>query len=135
MKPKVSRIIVLAMILAMTLTVVGCGKKFDNLDDFIASDEMQTELETVRESLAGSGMSIDIKADGDKLIYEYTLDQQVDATGMAESLEAAMDQQKDAFVQVAEELKKEVKVDNPAVVVKYLNNDGTEIFSKEYAPE
>lgn len=135
MKQKVSRIIVMAMILAMTLTVVGCGKKFDNLDDFIASDEMQTELETVRESLAGSGMSIDIKADGDKLIYEYTLDQQVDATGMAESLEAAMDQQKDAFVQVAEELKKEVKVDNPAVVVKYLNNDGTEIFSKEYAPE
>ncbi|WP_343249268.1 DUF4854 domain-containing protein [Diplocloster hominis] len=135
MKQKVSRIIVMAMILAMTLTVVGCGKKFDNLDDFIASDEMQTELETVRESLTGSGMSIDIKADGDKLIYEYTLDQQVDATGMAESLEAAMDQQKDAFVQVAEELKKEVKVDNPAVVVKYLNNDGTEIFSKEYAPE
>ncbi|MBU9735166.1 DUF4854 domain-containing protein [Diplocloster agilis] len=135
MKQKVSRIIVMALILAMTLTVVGCGKKFDNLDEFVASDEMQTELETVKESLAGSGMSVDIKADGEKLIYAYTLDQQVDPTGMAESLEAAMDQQKDAFIQVAEELKKEVKVDNPVVVVQYLNNDGSEIFSKEYAPE
>ena len=135
MKQKVSRVIVMALLLAMTLTVVGCGKKYDSVDDLVASDEMQSEMEEFKTTPNGSLMNLEIKADGEKLIYAYTLNQQVDPEALVESLEAALDEQKEAFSQAAKALKIEVKADNLSVIVQYLNNDGTEIYSREFTAE
>ena len=135
MKQKVSRVIVMALLLAMTLAVVGCGKKYDSVDDLVASDEMQSEMEEFKTTPNGSLMNLEIKADGEKIIYAYTLNQQVDPEALVESLEAALDEQKDAFSQAAKALKKEVKADNLSVIVQYLNNDGTEIYSREFTAE
>ena len=70
MKQKVSRVIVMALLLAMTLTVVGCGKKYDSVDDLVASDEMQSEMEEFKTTPNGSLMNLEIKADGEKDVYK-----------------------------------------------------------------
>ena len=64
---------------------------YSSLDEFVNSSEMQDQIATQQESLAGSGMSVDITADGDRLVYTFTLDDTVAASVTPESLEEGME--------------------------------------------
>lgn len=46
-----------------------------------------------------------------------------------------MASQADTFKNVASSIKAAVEVENPVVVVRYLNADGSEIYSEEFAAE
>ena len=80
-------------------------------------------------------MDISISGEDNKLIYTYTYSQNVDTSQMADTLKNAMASQADTFKNVASSIKAAVEVENPVVVVRYLNADGSEIYSEEFAAE
>lgn len=115
--------------------------KFNTLDDFINSSIMQEQLEEQVVALEESGISCEITAEGDKLVYSYTLvddslTSSVDMSVLKESLDSSLEEQADIFAGVAASLPDAVEgIENPAVVVRYLDNTGTEITSREFPAE
>lgn len=115
--------------------------KFNTLDDFINSSIMQDQLEDQVSSLEEAGISCDISADGEKLIYTYTItDDSVtsaaDMSALKESLDSSLESQTDVFTSVAASLPDAVEgMKNPVVVVRYLDSTGAEITSREFPAE
>ncbi len=113
--------------------------KFASVEEFVNSDLIQSQLETLKSTAEESGTGIDITGEGDKLIYTFTygdlgeLDETAKST-MASALESALDAQADTFTGVAASLKAAVEVENPVVVVRYVTSDGEELYSQEFTP-
>lgn len=114
---------------------VASTGKYGSVAEFVASDEMQEELEAIKSAVEGQGMRIDITGEGNKLIYTYTFTEALDLTGAAELLKEGLDSQSSTFENVASTLKTVVDVENPVVVVTYLDIDGNEIYSAEFSAE
>ena len=112
------------------------GQESTSLEDYLASirDEIDAQIAAL-----GDDMKLAVEADGNKLVYSYQY-----AYDVAESLGVDINTVKEAldvqlvdesvisqFQDVLSELKKVVP-SAEAVVVKYLNADGSEITSKEF---
>lgn len=110
-------------------TITG---KFKTLEDFVNSDIMQQQLEEQLSSLEGSGIALALTAEDNKLIYNFTIED-ADLAADPSTLQSSLQSQASTFEAVASSLKAAVEVDNPVVVVRYLDNAGTEIVSQEFA--
>ena len=109
--------------------------KFPSVEEFVASDMIQDQVETVRESLEGSGMAAESVAEGDALVYLYTIENDALAAAMdADALQSAIDSQASMFEGIAAMLTTAVEVENPSVIVRYVDNQGNEIYSQEFLP-
>lgn len=107
--------------------------RFESLEDFVNSDIMQQQLETQFASLEGTGMSLELTADDNKLIYNLTIeDPDLSAVMDASALESYLDSQASTFEAIAAALPASVDVENPVVVVRYLDYTGEEIASREF---
>ena len=94
---------------------------------------MQEQIDSITSSLKDSGMNIKITGEGDKLVYTYTYETDTtDIEGLAEMLESGMEDQTSVFEGVAASVKLAVDVESPVVVVRYLDNEGNEIYSREF---
>ena len=135
MKNQLRKMLVLMCAAIMALMVTACsGGKFSTLQEFIESDAMKAELETQLAALEGTGITADLTAEDNKLIYNFTVeDPDLSAAMDASAIEAALDAQASTFEAVAVSLKDAVDIDNPVVVVRYLDNTGAEIASREFA--
>lgn len=123
--------IILALVLVLTL--VACGGKSGTVQDYLNRPDVKKQLDTARTQIESMGMKLDIKGEDNKLIYAYTYGTQIDDAEAAKAaLEQAIKSEDATFKATAQELKKVGKVNDPVVVIKYLNADGSEIFSKEY---
>ncbi len=108
--------------------------KYASIKEYVESDEVQSQLDAMMASLDTSTMKMEVYGEDNKLVYSYTY--LVDLSGMgdiASSLNTALEGQASTFEAVASSLKLAVDVENPVVVVKYLDKDGNEITSKEFA--
>ena len=133
MKKVLSSMFVLALILSMALSFTSCNTgKIDSIEAFLATDEMQSQLKEAKESIEDGTLTMDIVAEGDKLVYVYTYQMDVDIEAAKEALATATEQQASVFENVAKEIKNAVNVENPIVEVRYLAKDGTEIYSQEF---
>lgn len=157
MKKFTSNFLLVVMVLAMTFSMAACGSKTDDskesttndssqtsqstsgksseyssVEEYVNSDEIQNALSTLENSLKGSGMSIKISAEDNKMIYTYTYDSTEKADGMAEQLEKAMEAQDSTFQVTADGIKSAVGVDTASVVIEYIDCNGEMIYSKEY---
>lgn len=138
MKNLFKRALTCVMALAMVVALVACNSsngKFNSIADFVNSKEMQEQLESIKSSVEGQGMSIDVTGEDNKLIYTYTYTEDLDLTGAADILKAGLDSQADTFKEVAASLKDAVNVENPVVVVTYLDSEGNEIYSAEFTAD
>lgn len=109
--------------------------KFASIQEFIDSDMMQEQLSSQMESLEGSGMSLELTAEDNKLIYNFKIDDPDLSAAMDVSvLESSLDSQASTFESVAGVLPAAIDVENPVVVVRYLGSDGSELASREFAP-
>ena len=134
MKKIVSRALALVMVCMVALMATACNAKpYKSMDAFVASDELKAELDKAKASMGNSGFDIAIVAEGNKLVYVYTLQQQVDTEGLGDSLKEALNGEAATFEGVAASVGKVVDVENPVVVVRYLNKDGSEICSQEFS--
>lgn len=113
---------------------VGLGK-YDSVADYANSDLLQNQIASVKESLAESGMDLDVTGEDNKLIYTYAYAELIQTDGLADALASSLDAQADAFKSVAESLKDAVDEENPVVVVRYMDANGDEIYSQEFAAD
>ena len=110
-------------------------KKYASVADYVSSDEVQYVLDMFETQLAGSGMSMDILAEGDKLVYSYKMegiekanltDEEIANLGSSVEAESA------TFQETADQVKKLVDAEAPSLVIRYLDANGEEIYSKEF---
>ena len=124
---------VLSSVLALALSFTSCNNgKIDSIEAFVATDEMQSQIKEAKESVEDGTLTMDIVAEGNKLVYVYTYQTDLDIEATKEALATAIEQQASVFENVAKEIKNAVNVENPIVEVRYLAKDGTEIYSQEF---
>ena len=122
------------MTLMLAMTACG-GNKDAALEKYFQTDEMQEMVQEAKDSVEGSGMSIEILAEGNTLIYEYTFeedsfdDSMLDA--VKEQLVSGLESTASTFEGIASDLNDELKVENSTVVVRYLYN-GETLAESEY---
>ena len=125
-------LVLVAALLAMSLTACS-GKKYSSMEDYVNSEEVQSQLSSALADAESQGMKMEIKGEGNKFIYAYTFAEGVETEGMADALKEGISAQASTFETIATTLKGVVSGDNPVVVVQYLASDGTEIYSQEFS--
>lgn len=107
--------------------------KYATLEDFINSDMMQEQLDSQIASLEGTGLTAEVIAEDNKLVYSFTItDPNVAAALDAASLQSTLDSQASTFESIASMIPLAVEIDNPVVVVRYLDSAGAVIVSQEF---
>lgn len=108
--------------------------KFPTVEAFVKSDIMQETMKGLKESLEDEDMAIDLKADGNKLVYVFTIKnvEEDQREAVKSGLESAMESQAETYENIAGSMKDAVDVENPVVVVLYQDGEGNEIYSREF---
>lgn len=139
MKKTTLKTIAIALVMTLMLAMTACGGNKDAaLEKYFQTDEMQEMVQEAKDSVEGSGMSIEILAEGNTLIYEYTLeedsfdDSMLDA--VKEQLVSGLESTASTFEGIASDLNDELKVENSTVVVRYLYN-GETLAESEYTAD
>ena len=139
MKKTTLKTIAIALVMTLMLAMTACGGNKDAaLEKYFQTDEMQEMVQEAKDSVEGSGMSIEILAEGNTLIYEYTFeedsfdDSMLDA--VKEHLVSGLESAASTFEGIASDLNDELKVDNSTVVVRYLYN-GETLAESEYTAD
>ncbi len=132
MKKHLKRLLAGVLAVLMALSLVACSSKYKTMQDYVNSSEVQEQIASVKEEVESAGMQIEVKGEGNKFIYVYTLDINDVPDEVASQLESGLTAQASTFEELAEALKQEVQVDNPVVVVQYVDSDGKEIYSQEF---
>ena len=106
--------------------------KYSSIQEYIDLPAFQSQLKSLKNS-AGSIMNIEIKAEGDALVYEYQYTSQM-GSAVADSLKSQLASQNitNVFNNVVTELKNKTTVANPYVIVRYLNKDGSVLAEKTF---
>ena len=139
MKKTTLKTIAIALVMTLMLAMTACGGNKDAaLEKYFQTDEMQEMVQEAKDSVEGSGMSIEILAEGNTLIYEYTFeedsfdDSMLDA--VKEQLVSGLESTASTFEGIASDLNDELKVENSTVVVRYLYN-GETLAEGEYTAD
>ena len=139
MKKTTLKTIAIALVMTLMLAMTSCGGNKDAaLEKYFQTDEMQEMVQEAKDSVEGSGMSIEILAEGNTLIYEYTFeedsfdDSMLDA--VKEQLVSGLESTASTFEGIASDLNDELKVENSTVVVRYLYN-GETLAESEYTAD
>ena len=139
MKKTTLKTIAIALVMTLMLAITACGLNKDAaLEKYFQTDEMQEMVQEAKDSVEGSGMSIEILAEGNTLIYEYTFeedsfdDSMLDA--VKEQLVSGLESTASTFEGIASDLNDELKVENSTVVVRYLYN-GETLAESEYTAD
>lgn len=162
MKKNILKVFACAVAVTMSLSLFACGKddedtkskteqssteksedetseesteKFASIDEYINDETIKAQLDAMIESMEGSGMTMEIKADGNKLVYTYKYTELVKSEGMEETLKAGLDEQASNFTDAASAIKDAVEVENPVIVIEYVDANGEMIVSQEFAAE
>lgn len=130
MKKLTSKIVVVMMVAAMAFGMVACGSK--TMEDYFETDTMKQQIEQVKSQVEGSGLSVDVKAEGNKITYTYKYDSIEYSDELKSSLEQAMQGQEATLQSTATSLKEQAKVDSVTMVYVYLDCNGKEVFTKEF---
>ena len=139
MKKTTLKTIAIALVMTLMLAMTACGGNKDAaLEKYFQTDEMQEMVQEAKDSVEGSGMSIEILAEGNTLIYEYTFeedsfdDSMLDA--VKEQLVSGLESTASTFEGIASDLNDKLKVENSTVVVRYLYN-GETLAESEYTAD
>lgn len=108
--------------------------KFATVEEFVNSDIMQEQLNSVKSSIEGSGISLEITGTDNTLTYSFIYEDLGDTNieELAAALNSTMDSMESTYADVADSLKDAVDVESPVVIVSYVTADGTEICSREF---
>ena len=114
----------------------GAGtEKLSSVEEYLALPTVQESIDVLSQTLEASGLKMTVTGEGSRLIYTYTYGTQVDAAAAKPLLESGLDNQAATMETVAASLKLYVDIEDPIVVVRYLNADGSEIYTREFQAE
>ena len=110
-----------------------------SLEEFVQSDEIQSQVASVKESMP-EGWNVEFLSEGDALMYVYTSPDQFEGEQI-DALKKSLDEQfTDEYTgslcdPVINVMKQLTTAQNPAVIIRYANPDGSVIWEKNYDPE
>lgn len=110
--------------------------ELETVEDFVNSSLIKGQLDSMKEEMSGQGLDIDITAEGNKLVYTFAYQdlQGADRDTVAAALEGAMDSMAATFEDIAAQLKDAVEQDDVSVEVRYLDDQGEELCTREFFP-
>ena len=114
----------------------GENKAYSSVENYIKSPINQVALSTII-GISDEEKDIEIKAEGENLVFEYRYKEIFDENSKKSIAAAHSEKYKFAssdFTNLADTLKREVEVENPSVIVRYYNGDGTIIYELTYRP-
>ena len=134
---KTLKTIAIALVMALMLAMTACGGNKDaTLEEYFQTDEMQEIIQEAKDSVEGTGMSIELLAEGNTLIYEYTFEEDSFGDSMLDAVKdqlvSGLESSASTFEGIASDLNEELKVDNSTVIVRYLYN-GETLAESEYS--
>ncbi|OUP12523.1 DUF4854 domain-containing protein [Anaeromassilibacillus sp. An200] len=126
--------ILLAVCLVFSCAACGGGEKkpYASVEEFVQSEEVQQQVQKASEQYQADGLTITASADGDKLVFTYAVSTQIDAAATIPALEMEFDAQASSFTEVIQQMREQIDVENPSIVLRYVNADGSEILSREF---
>ena len=101
---------------------------FASIEEYINSEEVKSQLD----AMSTDELGVTVSADGNRLIYTFAFPEGTDTSGLAESLDAALETQASTFEMIASSLQEFVAVTDPIVVVTYTDSQGNVITSQEF---
>ena len=101
---------------------------FASIGGYINSEEVKSQLD----AMSTDELGVTVSADGNRLIYTFAFPEGTDTSGLAESLDAALETQASTFEMIASSLQEFVAVTDPIVVVTYTDSQGNVITSQEF---
>ena len=128
---------IVAVLVAIT-TVFGltaCGETPEQkLKSYIQSDAVKEQIDSMTSQFE-SMLDIDVKAEGETLVFDFTYKTQIDDATLSivkSSLETAFSSLASTFETLANQIKKEVGLAGATVVININNADGKSIVNFEY---
>ena len=115
-------------------TLTKNGKPYASVQDYISDPEVKESIDSAKDSNSEI-VTFDYYADGNQLVYDYTYTQQYDEERVAEmkkSLDETLEKNSSYYMQVVDQLRKNVDVENPQLVMNYRNSDGTIIATRTF---
>ena len=106
--------------------------KYNSIDEYINLPAFQSQLNSLKKS-SSSLMDIDIRAEGNALVYEYKYTSN-QTSAVADALKSQLAGQNitNVFNNVVKELENKTTVSDPYVIVRYLNSDGSLLAEKTF---
>lgn len=111
------------------------GTKFATMKEYAESPDVQKQMQAIADLFKDSGLEFSMTGEDNRLIFTYTYLEGVETSSFEEAIEEIIEKITPTFEQIAGSLKNVVEVDNPVLVVRYLDADGTEVYSKEFSSE
>ena len=109
------------------------GKLYATVEEYFNTPEIQEQMEEITRQYEGTGISMKVMAEGNKLVYAAAYeDDEIAALISPEDIEASLESQKSTYESIAKMLKAFVDADNPTVEVRYLDSSGNIIYSQEF---
>lgn len=112
-------------------------EKYTSIQDFLDAPSVKEELSSQIQSALpeDSGMSMEVLAEDNRLVYSII----VEDSSLAKQMTKHTDEMENAFESmaagmesVASRLSDAINITDPAVVLRFVADDGTEIASREY---
>lgn len=125
--------IMIAATLAFGMTACGASPE-EKLKNFVESDTFQSQVDSQKASL-GSTLDLDVKVEGSNLIYECIYKTQISedlVENVKTQLDTAFNSMSSTYESIANELKSDLKLENPVVIVRILNADNTTITEYKF---
>mgnify|MGYP004569547075 CR=1 FL=1 len=107
--------------------------KFNSLNEYLNDPEIKSGLQQLTAEFAESGIYVDVKAAGNKLIFTYTYDEVYGTDFDKAALEANLDNMSDFFQEIAKQMHEDVNINGKAQVeVIYKAYNGEVIASRVF---
>lgn len=126
MKKIITAIISVVMAATMVLGMTACGASpEEKLKNFVESDTFQSQIDTQKASL-GSTLDLDVRVEESNLIYECIYKTQISddlVDTVKGQLDTVFNSMSSTYEGIANQLKTDLKIENPVVIVRILNAD------------
>lgn len=126
MKKIITAIISVVMAATMVLGMTACGASpEEKLKNFVESDTFQSQIDTQKASL-GSTLDLDVRVEESNLIYECIYKTQISddlIDTVKGQLDTVFNSMSSTYEGIANQLKTDLKIENPVVIVRILNAD------------
>lgn len=113
---------------------------YDSLQAWLESDDAALTIETTNQILASSGMTLDLSADGNIMVYEYYVSDELGMSSLTQeqltaSFEPVVESQRSSIATLFSSFETEYGLVLDGVRFTFFTEDGTELYSVEVANE
>ena len=109
--------------------------KFASMEAYADSGMMKAMYSGLIENLAADNVDLSITGEDNRLVFTYTYNNFINSDEPVEMLSSNLDAQESSFQSMAASLKQFVEVENPVVVIVALDQNGEEMFTREFTEE